>query len=121
MYECRCAHIRHVRMSACALTHTMSHAQSEHDECQPVIAQAALGIREVCWMRIRRALTAAAAAAVIAPAAVLATPAAAFATEPAYEAGPRTSASPHSPDAATPADRPANSATSGGGTRNPDE
>ncbi|MER6840918.1 LPXTG cell wall anchor domain-containing protein [Streptomyces platensis] len=39
-------------------------------------------------MKIRRALTAAAAAAVIAPAAVLAAPAAAFATEPVSEAGP---------------------------------
>ncbi|AJC60889.1 hypothetical protein [Streptomyces sp. 769] len=41
-------------------------------------------------MKIRRALTAAAAAAVIAPATVLAAPAAAFATEPVAEAGPRT-------------------------------
>ncbi|MFE0379493.1 LPXTG cell wall anchor domain-containing protein [Streptomyces inhibens] len=72
-------------------------------------------------MKIRHALTAAAAAAVIAPAAVLAAPAAAFATEPVSEAGPRTPASPASPDAATPADRPADSATSGGGTGNPDE
>ncbi|TSB16896.1 LPXTG cell wall anchor domain-containing protein [Streptomyces benahoarensis] len=64
-------------------------------------------------MKIRRALTAAAAAAVIAPAAVLAAPAAAFATEPVSEAGPRTPASPDSPDAATPADRTADSATSG--------
>ncbi|MFI0710503.1 LPXTG cell wall anchor domain-containing protein [Streptomyces inhibens] len=72
-------------------------------------------------MKIRHALTAAAAAAVIAPAAVLAAPAAAFATEPVSEAGPRTPASPDSPDAATPADRPADSATSGGGTANPDE
>ncbi|MEV5597214.1 hypothetical protein [Streptomyces sp. NPDC052496] len=41
-------------------------------------------------MKIRRALTAAAAAVVTAPAAVLAAPAAAFATEPAPQAGPRT-------------------------------
>ncbi|MFI5520202.1 LPXTG cell wall anchor domain-containing protein [Streptomyces platensis] len=66
-------------------------------------------------MKIRRALTAAAAAAVIAPAAVLAAPAAAFATEPESGAGPRTSASPGLPDAATPAHRSADSATSGGG------
>ncbi|MFG2289242.1 LPXTG cell wall anchor domain-containing protein [Streptomyces sp. NPDC048595] len=72
-------------------------------------------------MRIRRALTAAAAAAVIAPAVVLAAPAAAFATGPVSEAGPRTPASPDLPDAAPPADRPADSATSGGGTGNPDE
>ncbi|WP_405407224.1 LPXTG cell wall anchor domain-containing protein [Streptomyces decoyicus] len=72
-------------------------------------------------MKIRRALTAAAAAAVIAPAAVLAAPAAAFATEPVSEAGPRTPTSPDSPDAAKPADRLADSATSGGGTGNPDE
>ncbi|MFC9236341.1 LPXTG cell wall anchor domain-containing protein [Streptomyces decoyicus] len=71
-------------------------------------------------MKIRRALTAAAAAAVIAPAAVLAAPAASFATEPVSEAGPRTPAPPDSPDAATPADRLADSATSGGGTGNPD-
>ncbi|MEJ8653507.1 LPXTG cell wall anchor domain-containing protein [Streptomyces sp. MS1.AVA.3] len=71
-------------------------------------------------MKIRRALTAAAAAAVIAPAAVLAAPAAAFATEPVSEAGPRTPASPDS-GAAAPADRPADSVTSGGGTGNPDE
>ncbi|MFF7700990.1 LPXTG cell wall anchor domain-containing protein [Streptomyces lydicus] len=51
-------------------------------------------------MKIRRALTAAAAAAVIAPAAVLAAPAAAFATAPVSEAGPRTPASPDLPDAA---------------------
>ncbi|UNO43439.1 hypothetical protein [Streptomyces sp. MST-110588] len=57
-------------------------------------------------MKIRRALTAAAAAAVIAPAAVLAAPAAAFATEPVPKAGPRAPASPDSTDAATPADRP---------------
>ncbi|MFH8344319.1 hypothetical protein [Streptomyces sp. NPDC018045] len=69
-------------------------------------------------MKIRRALTAAAAAAVIAPAAVLAAPAAALATEPVSEAGPRT---PASPDAATPADRPADSATSGAGSGTPDE
>ncbi|MFF8789392.1 LPXTG cell wall anchor domain-containing protein [Streptomyces sp. NPDC015125] len=68
-------------------------------------------------MKIRRALT----AAVLAPAAVLAAPAAAFATEPVSEAGPRTPASPDSPGAATPADRPAESATSGGGTGTPDE
>ncbi|MET7898891.1 LPXTG cell wall anchor domain-containing protein [Streptomyces mirabilis] len=68
-------------------------------------------------MKIRHALMAAAAAAVIAPAAVLAAPAAAFATKPVSEAGPRT---PASPDAATSADRPADSATSGGGTDNPD-
>ncbi|MFE7612364.1 hypothetical protein [Streptomyces celluloflavus] len=73
-------------------------------------------------MKIRRALTAAAAAAVIAPAAVLAAPAAAFATGPVSEAGPRTPAAPDSADAATtPADRPSDSATSGGGTGNPDE
>ncbi len=78
-------------------------------------------IREVCRMRIRRALTAAAAAAVIAPAVVLAAPAAAFATEPVSEAGPRTPASPDLPDAAPPADRPADSATSGGGTNNQNE
>lgn len=69
-------------------------------------------------MKIRRALTAAAAAAVLVPTAVLAAPAAAFATEPVSEAGPRT---PASPDTATPADRPADSATSGGGTGIPDE
>ncbi|MCR8579341.1 LPXTG cell wall anchor domain-containing protein [Streptomyces sp. Isolate_219] len=69
-------------------------------------------------MKIRRTLTAAAAAAVLAPAAVLAAPAAAFATEPVSEAGPRT---PASPDAATPADRSADSETNGGGTGNPDE
>lgn len=51
-------------------------------------------------MKIRRALTAAAAAAVIAPAAVLAAPAAAFATEPVSEAGPRTPASPDLSEAA---------------------
>ncbi|WP_330319114.1 LPXTG cell wall anchor domain-containing protein [Streptomyces platensis] len=70
-------------------------------------------------MKIRRALTAAAAAAVIAPAAVLAAPAAAFATEPVSEAGPRTPASPDLSDAATPADRSADSATSGSGTGDP--
>lgn len=69
-------------------------------------------------MKIRRTLTAAAAAAVLAPAAVLAAPAAAFATEPVSEAGPRT---PASPDAAASTDRPADSATNGGGTGNPDE
>ncbi|MFG2098620.1 LPXTG cell wall anchor domain-containing protein [Streptomyces sp. NPDC048612] len=63
-------------------------------------------------MKIRRTLTAAAAAAVLAPAAVLAAPAAASATEPVSEAGPRTSAA---PGAATPADRSADSATNGGG------
>ncbi|MFK0263784.1 LPXTG cell wall anchor domain-containing protein [Streptomyces angustmyceticus] len=63
-------------------------------------------------MKIRRTLTAAAAAAVMAPAAVLAAPAAAFATEPVSKAGPRT---PASPGAATPGDRLAGSATSGGG------
>ncbi|MGW3010710.1 LPXTG cell wall anchor domain-containing protein [Streptomyces sp. NPDC001219] len=70
-------------------------------------------------MKIRRTLTAAAAAAVLTPAAVLAAPAAASATEPVSEAGPRTPAapdSPYSPDAATAADRSADSATSGGGT-----
>ncbi|AOP47324.1 LPXTG cell wall anchor domain-containing protein [Streptomyces lydicus] len=72
-------------------------------------------------MKIRRALTAAAAAAVIAPAAVLAAPAAAFATEPVSEAGPRTPASPDLPDGATPTGRLAESATTGGGTGNPDE
>lgn len=72
-------------------------------------------------MKIRRALTAAAAAAVIAPAAVLAAPAAAFATEPVSEAGPRTPGPPDSPVAAPPADRLADSATSGGGRGNPDE
>ncbi|WP_275466155.1 LPXTG cell wall anchor domain-containing protein [Streptomyces noursei] len=72
-------------------------------------------------MKIRRALTAAAAAAVLSPAAVLATPTAAFATDPVSEAGPRTPAAPDSPDAAAPSDRPADSATSGGGTTNPDE
>ncbi|GAA2662956.1 LPXTG cell wall anchor domain-containing protein [Streptomyces lunalinharesii] len=72
-------------------------------------------------MKIRRALTAAAAAAVLAPAAVLAAPAAAFATAPVTEAGPRTPTAPDSPDAARPADRPADSATSGGGTTTPDE
>ncbi|MFI9358457.1 hypothetical protein [Streptomyces lydicus] len=72
-------------------------------------------------MKIRRALTAAAAAAVIAPAAVLAAPTAAFATEPVSEAGPRTPATPDSPEAATPADRSADSATSGGGRGKPDE
>ncbi|MEU5212411.1 hypothetical protein [Streptomyces sp. NPDC020742] len=72
-------------------------------------------------MKIRRALTAAAAAAVLAPAAVLTAPAAAFATEPVSETGPRTHASADSPGAATPADRAADSATSGGGTGHPDE
>ncbi|MFI1617820.1 LPXTG cell wall anchor domain-containing protein [Streptomyces lydicus] len=72
-------------------------------------------------MKIRRALTAAAAAAVIAPAAVLAAPAAAFATAPVSEAGPRTPASPDLPDAATPAERSADSTTSGGGAGNPHE
>ncbi|WP_432142120.1 LPXTG cell wall anchor domain-containing protein [Streptomyces sp. bgisy084] len=72
-------------------------------------------------MKIRRTLTAAAAAAVMAPAAVLAAPAAAFATEPASEAGPRTPASAGSPDTATPADRTADSATSGNRTGTPDE
>ncbi|GAA2344702.1 hypothetical protein Scani_40690 [Streptomyces caniferus] len=70
-------------------------------------------------MKIRRALTAAAATAVIAPAAVLAAPAAAFATQPVSEAGLRTPASPELPDAATPAIRPADSATSGGRTGTP--
>ncbi|GFE19465.1 hypothetical protein Sgleb_75120 [Streptomyces glebosus] len=51
-------------------------------------------------MKIRRALTAAAAAVVIAPAAVLAAPATAFATEPVSEAGPRTPASPDLSEAA---------------------
>lgn len=72
-------------------------------------------------MKIRRALTAAAAAAVLAPAAVLAAPAAAFATGPVSEAGSRTPASSDSSGAATSADRPAGSAQSGGGTGNPDE
>lgn len=72
-------------------------------------------------MKIRRALTAAAAAAVLAPAAVLAAPAAALATEPVAEADPRTPASPDFPDVAAPAHRPADFATSGGGTGNPDE
>ncbi|MGA5566002.1 LPXTG cell wall anchor domain-containing protein [Streptomyces platensis] len=69
-------------------------------------------------MKIRRALTAAAAAAVIAPAAVLAAPAAAFATEPVSGTGSRTSASPGLPGlpgAATPTDRSADSVKSGGG------
>ncbi|EOT02496.1 LPXTG cell wall anchor domain-containing protein [Streptomyces noursei] len=70
-------------------------------------------------MKIRRALTAAAAAAVLAPAAVLAAPTAAFATDPVAEAGPRTPAAPDSLDAATPSGRPADSATSGDGTTNP--
>ncbi|WP_433858895.1 LPXTG cell wall anchor domain-containing protein [Streptomyces kronopolitis] len=72
-------------------------------------------------MKIRRALTAAAAAAVMAPAAVLAAPAAAFATEPVSGAGPRTPASPGLPDAAPPAARPADAATQGGGTGHPGE
>ncbi|MFJ5588743.1 hypothetical protein ACIQCG_03205 [Streptomyces noursei] len=70
-------------------------------------------------MKIRRALTAAAAAAVLAPAAVLAASTAAFATDPVSEAGPRTRAAPDSLDAATPSGRPADSATSGDGTTNP--
>ncbi|MEV5123370.1 hypothetical protein AB0K49_11235 [Streptomyces decoyicus] len=72
-------------------------------------------------MKIRHALTAAAAAAVIAPAAVLAAPAAAFATEPVSEAVPRTPAAPDSPDVAAPAHRLADSATRRDGTGNPDE
>ncbi|SEF08330.1 LPXTG-motif cell wall anchor domain-containing protein [Streptomyces sp. 2112.3] len=67
-------------------------------------------------MKIRRALTAAAAAAVLAPVAVLTAPASAFATEPVSGTGPRTPASPDSPGAATPADQPAASATNDGGT-----
>lgn len=63
--------------------------------------EVALGIREVCWMKIRRALTAAAAAAVLAPVAVMAAPAA-FATEPAPGAGVRTPASADSTEAETP-------------------
>ncbi|MGA5265701.1 hypothetical protein [Streptomyces lydicamycinicus] len=51
-------------------------------------------------MKIRRTLTAAAAAAVLAPAALLAAPAPAFATEPVSGAGPRTPTSPNSPAAA---------------------
>ncbi|MFF9378237.1 LPXTG cell wall anchor domain-containing protein [Streptomyces griseoluteus] len=69
-------------------------------------------------MKIRHALMATAAAAVIAPAAVLAAPAAAFATTPVSDAAPRAAAS---PDAATSTDRPADSAASGGGTDHPGE
>ncbi|CAL9312721.1 LAETG motif-containing sortase-dependent surface protein [Streptomyces sp. SudanB182_2057] len=69
-------------------------------------------------MKFRRALTAAAAAAVIAPAAVLAAPAAAFATEPVTDTGPRT---PGTPDPAKPAQPPADATTNGGGTGTPDE
>ncbi|MEU2436968.1 LAETG motif-containing sortase-dependent surface protein [Streptomyces rubradiris] len=68
-------------------------------------------------MKFRRALTAAAAAAVIAPAAVLAAPAA-FATEPVPGTGPRT---PATPDTAKPAQPPADATTNGGGTGAPDE
>ncbi|MEU7225782.1 hypothetical protein [Streptomyces chrestomyceticus] len=53
-------------------------------------------------MKIRRALTAAAAAAVLAPVAVMAAPAAAFATEPAPGAGVRTPASADSTGAENP-------------------
>ncbi|WP_260640334.1 hypothetical protein [Streptomyces angustmyceticus] len=67
-------------------------------------------------MKIRRTLTAAAAAAVIAPAAVLAGPTAAFATETVPKAGPRTPASPGSADAATPANRLAGTTGAGGAT-----
>ncbi|SHM67392.1 hypothetical protein SAMN05216268_11324 [Streptomyces yunnanensis] len=72
-------------------------------------------------MKIRRALTAAAAAAVLAPATVLAAPAAAFATEPVSEAGPRTPSAPDSPGVTTPSDRPADSATGGGRMADRDE
>ncbi len=72
-------------------------------------------------MKIRRALTAATVAAVIAPAAVLAAPAAASAKEPVSEAGHRTPASPDSPGAATPSDRSTDSAKSGGGIGNSDD
>ncbi|CAL9291469.1 LAETG motif-containing sortase-dependent surface protein [Streptomyces sp. SudanB182_2057] len=69
-------------------------------------------------MKIRRVLTAAAAAAVIAPAAVLAAPAAAFATDPVPDTGPRT---PTPPDTAKPAQPPADLPANGGGTGGPDE
>ncbi|MFF5470181.1 LAETG motif-containing sortase-dependent surface protein [Streptomyces achromogenes] len=75
-------------------------------------------------MKIRRALTAAAAAAVIAPAAVLAAPAAAFATDPVPDTGPRTPATPGTPDTsdtAKPAQPPTDAPTNGGGTADPDD
>ncbi|WP_416518872.1 LAETG motif-containing sortase-dependent surface protein [Streptomyces achromogenes] len=72
-------------------------------------------------MKFRRALTAAAAAAVIAPAAVLAAPAAAFATDPVPDTGPRTPATPGTPDTAKPAQPPTDAPTTGGGTADPDD
>ncbi|GAA2732445.1 LAETG motif-containing sortase-dependent surface protein [Streptomyces nogalater] len=75
-------------------------------------------------MKIRRALTAAAAAAVIAPAAVLAAPTAAFATDPVPDTGPRTPANPgtpHTPDTPKPAQPPTDAPTNDGGTGTPDE
>ncbi|MFI2241682.1 hypothetical protein [Streptomyces chrestomyceticus] len=57
-------------------------------------------------MKIRRALTAAAAAAVLAPVAVMAAPAAAFATEPAPGTGVRTPASTDSTEAENPGKAP---------------
>ncbi|MFF9024418.1 LAETG motif-containing sortase-dependent surface protein [Streptomyces eurythermus] len=72
-------------------------------------------------MKIRRALTAAAAAAVIAPAALLAAPTAAFATDPVPDTGPRTSATPGTPDTAKPDQPPTDAPTNGGGTADPDE
>ncbi|CAL9579508.1 LAETG motif-containing sortase-dependent surface protein [Streptomyces sp. enrichment culture] len=75
-------------------------------------------------MKIRRALTAAAAAAVIAPAAVLAAPTAAFATDPVPGTSPRTSATPgtpDTPDTAKPAQPPTDAPANGGGTADPDD
>ncbi|WP_381564809.1 LAETG motif-containing sortase-dependent surface protein [Streptomyces eurythermus] len=75
-------------------------------------------------MKIRRALTAAAAAAVIAPAAVLAAPTAAFATDPVPDTGPRTPATPGTPDTsdtAKPAQPPTDAPANGGGTGDPDK
>ncbi|MFF9670628.1 LAETG motif-containing sortase-dependent surface protein [Streptomyces eurythermus] len=75
-------------------------------------------------MKIRRALTAAAAAAVIAPAALLAAPTAAFATDPVPDTSPRTPATPgtpDTPDTAKPAQPPTDAPANGGGTADPDE
>ncbi|GGS01896.1 MULTISPECIES: LAETG motif-containing sortase-dependent surface protein [Streptomyces] len=75
-------------------------------------------------MKIRRALTAAAAAAVIAPAAVLAAPTAAFATDPVPDTSPRTPATPGTPDTADtakPAQPPTDAPATGSGTAAPDD
>ncbi|MFH9424240.1 hypothetical protein [Streptomyces sp. NPDC017529] len=65
-------------------------------------------------MKIRRALSAAAAAAVLAPAAVLASPAVSFAAGPVAETGSRTPASPGPSDSPAPAGRGADSAANDG-------